>query len=149
MPALLSTKATPATARSQYRRTQGPNNHFLFTEPYSTLRRDPWLSPPLPDVFPATPSPQLCPSGTPESSVMSRRSSLFPSTVSNSNLRRGGSHLCTQESRSGRESKGAGLPFIEAAKILCLSAVCVSGFPGPFVLASAGECTPLSLHWIP
>ena len=125
---------------AQYQRTQGPNNHVLFTEAYSTLCRYPCLSPPLPDVFPAAPSPQHCPSCTPRAPSCLGGPLSFPSTVSNPNLHQG-PQPCTQESRNGRESKGAGLPFIEAAKILCLSAVCVSGFPGPFLLASAGEFT--------
>ena len=114
-------------ARSQCKRTQEPNDQVLFTETFFTLGRYLCPSPSLPDVFLATPSPQHCPSCTPESSAMSQRFSLSPLQYRILTYETDSSHLCTQDSRNRRESKGAGLPFIEAAKleIPCLPAVCV------------------------
>ena len=53
--------------------------------------------------------------------------SLSPPQYQIPTYTRGGSHLCVQESRNRRDSKGAGLPFIEAAEleIPYLPAVCV------------------------
>ena len=104
-------------ARSQCKRTQEPNDQVLFTETFFTLGRYLCPSPSLPDVFLATPSPQHCPSCTPESSAMSQRFSLSPLQYRILTYETDSSHLCTQDSRNRRESKGAGLPFIEAAKL--------------------------------